>query len=220
MLKKLWHQSVNLIYPSYCYYCLLYVDANKPLCAACMALIKPVVSVSLSLGKQKITVYAAGAYDDPLRQLIMAKLHRQAVAARQMAFILWELVLKEKMDEFDNAVITFIPLHWTRFAWRGYNQAEFIAQELSKLSGLPIVYALKRIKAAGSQTKVSGFERSANVRDAFVLNKNVAIKPGTKLLLVDDLMTTGATLIEAGTVLKQLKPASIDALVVARALSS
>lgn len=219
MIKKIWHRIINLVYPPFCSFCLTYLDENRPLCDACIARIQPIASISLPLGSRyTMTVHAAGAYDDPLRPLIMAKLHRQRIAARHMAHILWELALKHKMPMYKDAVLTVVPLHWTRYAWRGYNQAEVIAQELSRLSGLRLVPALKRVRATGSQTQVSGSDRTENVRDAFVLNRNVADISGKRILLIDDLMTTGATLIEAGTVLKELKPLTIDALVVARTL--
>ena len=195
-----------------------------------MALIKPIASITLPLGRTEMTVHAAGVYDDPLRPLIMAKLHRQTIAAKHMAHILWERISKQEclseltaLSKRDrkvgagHALLVPVPLHWTRFAWRGYNQAELIARELSKLSGIPMVKALRRVRATSSQTHVPGSDRLKNVRDVFVVN-NTIIKPGSHIIIIDDLMTTGATLIEAARAVEPLKPARVDALVVARAL--
>lgn len=228
MLSKMWHSLLDIIYPPFCSYCLIYLAEQKPLCGPCMALIQPIASVTVPLaGRDTLTVHAAGVYDDPLRQLIKAKFYRQTNAARQLGHIVWELVLKPKIEhEYSRAADTLvheyalvpIPLHWTRAAWRGYNQAELIAQELSRLSGLPMINALTRVRATKYQSRLAGSSRSANLHDAFVINERGRVKKDTKLILVDDLMTTGATLIEASKVLKQLKPVSVEAIVVCRAL--
>lgn len=218
MLKKLFAQLLNLVYPPFCAHCHEYLQIAKPLCGPCTYLIQPVASITLTLGRHyDMTVYAAGVYDDPLRAMIMAKLHRQTIAAKQLGHIMWEKIIREQHVIKPNSILVPIPLHWTRFAWRGYNQAEEIANKISTLTGIPVMHALKRIRATDSQTHVRGLQRAENVKNAFAL-KISSLDPSTHIVLVDDLMTTGATLIAAGKVLKSLKPNGIDAIVVARAL--
>ncbi len=88
-------------------------------------------------------------------------------------------------------VIVPVPLHRSRFAERGYNQSEMIGKGLSKALGIPMVTdALVRSSKTKTQTKKSQTERWQNVEDAFELRKPL----GGKLILVDDVVTTGATL--------------------------
>jgi ComF family protein len=110
-----------------------------------------------------------------------------------------------------------IPLHWTRFIQRGYNQAEESAHTISSHARKPVVSLLKRVKWTRYQSSLTGAERKHNVADAFMLNvKQPEIYYNKHLLLVDDLMTTGVTLNQAARELVKLKPASITAIVAAR----
>lgn len=97
-------------------------------------------------------------------------------------------------------VICAVPLHWSRYVERGYNQSALLAKHLSKHSGIPYQPLLKRVKRTQQQAKLSKSERLKNVQDAFVAKQVL----GT-VLLVDDVITSGATsqacteaLLEAG----------------------
>ncbi len=90
-------------------------------------------------------------------------------------------------------VITYIPSHPARIRERGFEQTKWLAKELSKLTGKPLVRILKRNRYSSSQTKASN--RWRNVKDAFeVVDDSYANK---RILLVDDVITTGATAISA-----------------------
>ena len=114
-------------------------------------------------------------------------------------------------------VIIPVPLHYTRLFKRKYNQSALLAHELSKLSNLPVDYSsLKRTKKTLPQSLCNGSKRKSNVRDAFDVIHQQNVK-GKRIVLVDDVYTTGATLRECAKVLKKAGAKSIDALTVARA---
>ena len=121
---------------------------------------------------------------------------------------MWQLTAI-KYAEFD--YIVSVPLHWVRRVKRGYNQTEVMAEELSKLSGKPILKVLTRSKRTRFQSDLNLDEREANVKNCFDVADNFLVK-GKKVLLVDDLMTSGATIKYAS---KQLLKSGVDSIVVA-----
>ena len=91
-----------------------------------------------------------------------------------------------------------VPLHPRRLAQRGYNQAERIAAGLGESLGVPVVNdAVLRVRETSTQTRKSGFERVENMQEVFGLSPKPEIH-GRRVLLVDDVMTTGATLEAVG----------------------
>lgn len=98
-------------------------------------------------------------------------------------------------------VIVAIPLYKARFKKRGYNQAEKLAEEMSKIINLPLISALERIKDTPSQTNLDFKERQRNIEGAFTV-KDKSFE-GKNVLLIDDVYTSGATMKEASKVLKQ-----------------
>jgi len=104
-------------------------------------------------------------------------------------------LFNNKLDKFD--YIVSIPLHKKRFVERGFNQAEIIAKLLAEQLKVPLIDALTRKKYTFQQAKLDRQERLKNIKDAFQIKKKVR----GKILLVDDVFTTGSTLQEATKVL-------------------
>lgn len=103
-------------------------------------------------------------------------------------------------NDFSADVIVPIPLHKKRLKKRGFNQAELLSNELSKLLGIPVVNALERIKETAFQASLNYNERQENLKGSFkVVDKTIKNK---KILLVDDIYTTGATVKTASEVLR------------------
>lgn len=215
MLLHLISHIKQLIAPSYCTACKVLLSSQRILCDLCAPKIRPVVSKAIVLTPSKsMPVYAAGAYDQPLVSLILAKSSGNRTAARQLGVLCWDFTVISHI-EFD--FIVPIPLHWTRYAWRGYNQANEMARVISQKSGKPIAHLLYRSRYTPFQSRFKGLDRSKNVAGIFQLKADdIARYKGKRLLLIDDVMTSGATLYEAGRTLKKIKPELIAALVAAR----
>lgn len=115
-------------------------------------------------------------------------------------------------------VIVPIPLHYTRLIKRRYNQSALLAGELGRLCGVPVdVRAVVRHRKTKPQVEFSGHERVKNVKNAFSV-KYPAVLKGRRVLLLDDVMTTGSTLRECAKAILKAGAVSVDALTVARVI--
>ena len=111
-----------------------------------------------------------------------------------------------------------VPLHRRRLWERGFNQAVLLGRPLAKLWNVPLVVDnLRRVRWTEPQVTLSAAERELNVRGAFALADSVAVK-GRRILLLDDVYTTGSTVIECSKVLRKGGAAEVYVITVARAV--
>jgi competence protein ComFC len=113
-------------------------------------------------------------------------------------------------------VVVPVPLHATRLRERGFNQASLLAALLSAQTSIPSKPLLDRIRYTTTQTALDRSERMENLHDAFRLRKNADVR-GLRVLLIDDVLTTGSTLSECARVLKRAGALSVHAATAARA---
>jgi len=120
----------------------------------------------------------------------------------------------------DAELVAPVPLHWRRLLARRYNQAALLAWPLARQAGAQAVPdLLLRRRATPSQGRLSRAERARNVAGAFAVNpRHAALLRGRRLLLVDDVMTTGATVSACARVALRAGAAAVDVLVLARAV--
>ena len=110
--------------------------------------------------------------------------------------------LEEKINTWKIDLIIPVPLHHLKKAERGYNQSEYIAKGISKQLGIRMQNnVISRVRYTQSQTTMTLKEREQNIENAFKVKRKKKIK-GKNLLLVDDVITTGATIKECGNALK------------------
>jgi ComF family protein len=205
----------ELIAPPFCAYCRTFLHERVILCAICRARMHPVVSCDLIVTKSYAArVFAISNYKDPIRSLILAKGYGNLAASRQLGILLWQIT-DIKYQDFD--YIVPVPLHWIRYAQRGYNQAAEMALGLQSMMHIPVLHALGRKKSTVYQSTLTGAEREQNVYDAFFVYRRTHQKlRGARVLLIDDLMTTGATLRSCIYALREAGPASIIVAVASR----
>lgn len=153
------------------------------------------------------------AYAPPVSHLIGAfKYQRKLLYGR----ILSELLIRRLRDEPFDAVDAIVPtpLHWRRRWWRGFNQAELIGDELSRGLGIPLrARWLKRVRPTPRQQDLTAEERRRNLRGAFAATRPL---PGLRIALVDDVVTTGATVAEISRVLLDAGATSVQVWCLAR----
>lgn len=163
---------------------------------------------------------AALSYDEHSRGLILAFKHGDRTDAAP-AYARWLARAGAELLDGAEAVLP-VPLHWTRLFARRYNQAALLAQHLARQAGLayePDV--LRRKRRTPSQGRLSASARRRNLRGAF------AVRPGQRpriarrrLLLIDDVMTSGATAQACALTLLRAGAAQVDVLTLARVIRS
>nr|WP_052360304.1 ComF family protein [Solidesulfovibrio alcoholivorans] len=164
-----------------------------------------------------------GPYDGLLRDLILGfKFHGRLGQGRVLAGLARDAYRRAvartgegAMDPAGPGGIVPVPLHPRRLAWRGFNQSLELARLLAADLGRPVLPgALRRIRDTTPQSQLPGARRRANIAGAFVADP--ALVAGRGVLLVDDVMTTGATIDTAVNALRAAGAARVDVLVIAR----
>lgn len=157
--------------------------------------------------------YCYGAYEGVLRDMVhLYKYGRIKTMARPLAdLITAALPLDERFD-----LVTPVPLHWRRQWQRGFNQSELLAREIARRSGIPLRKLLKRVRPTLTQAGLSNTERRRNVVAAFQFRGRAGQMQGKRILLIDDVMTTGSTAASCALALKRVGAARVALLTVAR----
>ncbi len=202
-------QELNFITAPYCYKCghpfEEAVSGKKLLCASCMRKKKTPFRLNRS----------ALCYDDSSKDLILAlkfmdKTENAKTLAKWLCLAGYD-IWQEGVD-----VLVPVPLHYKRLIKRRYNQSALLVKELSKLTGIEADYmSLIKHKSTKPQVQFSGHERVKNVKGVFSVKHMEKIK-GKRVVLIDDVMTTGSTLKECALALKKAGAKSVDTLTVAR----
>ena len=114
------------------------------------------------------------------------------------------------------SAVTFVPLATGRQLQRGYNQAELLAREIGSQLGIPVAPLLRRVRKTKVQSRLAAEERAGNLKDAFGLINEEQRLRGQRILLVDDIATTGTTVLQCAKPMQEAG-ASVAAIVFARA---
>lgn len=228
MFKKL---LLDLIFPEECLNC---QAAGALVCPACLNQLKFCLArQDAYLAKNNLLeIFIAGDYQDRQLASLIKKykynfLSRLGKILAQFLITFWQAedianiypalkIIKAKPA--DNIILIPVPLTKRRQRWRGFNQAEILARELSVQLGYGLDLNLKRIKNRPPQASLDEAARLKNLQDVFYYPTEVAPLNLTNkiIILVDDVTTTGATLNAAAAALKRAGATKIYGLVLAK----
>ncbi len=153
-----------------------------------------------------------GDYDNGLERAIKALKFRNA--HRLSLLFAKTLAVEIKRANWQIDIICPIPLHWSRYLERGYNQSALVAKALAKELDVEFIKLLKRKKRTKQQAKLNRLERKHNLNKAFELNSyNINNK---NIVILDDVVTSGATVSAAISVLNNANIKSVKVVAIAR----
>jgi len=203
----------KVLSPPLCYGCKVGLE-EYGLCKSCLYTILPAAPLDLAYKKGlHMQVYALGAYQGILRHLILKKAYKDPA--------IWDILAKHYIQFSGIDIRSYdyyipVPLHWIRYAYRGFNQASLLAHGMSEFTKVPVLNnVLYRKKYTPYQYLIPSKQRAFALHDAF-FTKNSDFLEGKRILLIDDVCTTGTTLQSCALTLHKNKPLKIDAAVIAR----
>jgi len=160
---------------------------------------------------------AAGRYEGKLRELLLRfKLGRQRELSRLLAGLMISAIERRALLGGEE-VVAAVPLHWWRSFRRGFNQSILLGRDIASHFRLPFLGGrLVRRRNTADQTGLMPAARARNVKGAFGV-RHPAELSGKSVLLVDDILTTGATASECARALKRAGARKVKVAVVARA---
>jgi ComF family protein len=205
---------LDLLFPPSCVHC---GCGGHWLYPQCIGAIAP-PTAPLRVPKPLAGLWIAGDYEDPLRLAIhQLKFDGKRRLAEPLGRVLAETFRRQVREcSLPDAVLP-VPLYPQRQAERGYNQSALLARVLCRPEGLKLVEnVLRRSRDTPQQARMPAAQRRANVSGAFTCPQNHAALIGRRLLLIDDVCTTGSTLSDCAKPLLAAGAREVWALVLAR----
>lgn len=227
---------VGLIYPPRCFVCGR--ASQEPLCQSCLSqveLIKPPLcercgkplgeagrSCRDCRGRRLYFSHARsiGLYDGSLKEAIHAL---KFGGGRRLGYFFAQVMVKSLPADFlEIDLVTYVPLHRGKRRRRGYNQAELLAKAFGRRMDRPVRCLLKCQRRTEDQAKLNLKDRRVNVRGAFRLSGHSSsgwenVK-GKRIILIDDVYTSGSTVNECARVLRQAGAKEVKVLTLARTI--
>lgn len=216
-------QLLQVLFPSTCACCgEVLVQGERQICLNCLTSLTRTLysghddnhTERLLMGRipafGHATSMLAFRHDNTVQKLVHAmKFHKNSelclMMGRQMG---QDLLRSGRFDDID--LLVPVPLHWYRRLWRGYNQSELLCRGIAEVMHREVnTRALVRHRYTSQQSLTSAVERESNVKDAFSIKHPEQLE-GRHVLLVDDVLTTGATLVSCCDALGQVKDIRIS----------
>ncbi len=197
-------------FPNKCLICGEYSKANEFVCKDCLQIIEPIERrYNIKMGKKSVfmKVHAVYSYEENYEKFLKRfKFGGKTAYSRKFAGLIYGTFIDFPFDKYD--YICYVPMNKTHEKARGYNQAKLLAKNLSKLSGVSLSDALIKHKYNNSQRTLKAKERIENVRGVYKCTDEVK---GKNIILVDDIVTTGATICQCAKMLYMAGANSVTA---------
>ena len=204
-IKSIISYLIDIIYPEEEKCIICDEDGFIGICPFCKSKINKI--------KKQDEILSYGYYGGILKDLILSfKYNKNFTAGKVISELLLTLINEEKID-FD--VICYVPMTKKSIKKRGFNQCEIISKYISKNLNIPVSKALIKVKNTKEQKTLSKEERENNIKDAFIIKVNKEIFK-KRILLVDDVITTGTTLLECKKILEKSGAEKITILTIAK----
>lgn len=196
------NRLIRLLFPPKCMLCGELLGEEEEICCTCRQKVRLNTAPPVIRKGAMFDSAAAGLwYEDDVRKALHGLKYREKQnyarpLARVMAYA-WQHKIGEEVDW-----ITFVPTNPSTLRNRGYNQAQLLAEELSKLLDVPCISMLEKVRETKAMHGLRPEERRGNVLGAYCLCCDTSQVQGRRILLADDIFTTGSTLSECARVLK------------------
>ena len=245
--RELGGAVASILFPAPCRACGAILDSGGriPLCSSCLAAIEPITGPQCErCGKPILSAVAAqtsqlllchmcrrelydfdfarsyAKYDGPLVRAVTALKYDEVTPLGAWFAERLAALVRASPAPFAADAVVPVPLHAARLRERGYNQAELIARPLARILGIPFrSYLLVRTKPRPDKLKLTIRERWRSVRGAYATRGGAQVDK-IRVLLVDDVMTTGATLDACSRALRRAGAARVVGLTVARVIAN
>jgi len=206
---------VEFVYPPVCFVCERYLpDSSSNVCAACWATVQTVGRTDALYNEMRDRLRASGVIDDLASAFYFEKEGTLQALIHQLKYDEMTVIgvefgkhvavaMARLLEKIPDADVVPVPLHSVKQRERGYNQSYYIAQGVQIVTGLSVLpHLLRRAKNTPSQTHLNRDERWANVQDAFEIARGKMVR-SSSYILIDDVITTGATIQACAHVLKE-----------------
>lgn len=215
--RRLVSAALDFCLPRRCLFCGAELEGDGPLCARCEAGLPRTGAMAVQSGTHfdrclSPLYYTGGLRDSFHRYKFRGHWHYSSIYAQWM----WECLRAREDTGFD--CITWVPISRLRYLRRGYDQSKRLARDVARHSGLLLCPVLVKTRNNPAQSGThSAEERRENTKGVYRLKQGAEVR-GKRVLLVDDIITTGSTLEEASRVLREAGAAELRCLTLARTL--
>lgn len=198
------HTVDRLLFPNRCLACRVLLAHSQTLCDSCHKTLRRRNDATIRYANAPFRLCIAPyPYNATGRQMMHHfKFHGQYSMAAFWAQAMAEELQKRDIGAID--YVTWVPLSWLKYCKRGYSQSYLMAKQVADALNVPLHKALIKIKHTKTQSRVQGVQqRRANVKGAF--RADAECVKGKRVLLIDDIWTTGATMLECCHMLRRAK---------------
>jgi ComF family protein len=231
--ESIFSQLLSIFFPQRCAHCRAYGEA---LCPECRAGLMPIGPRSCRrCGKPSLydvpdcpecrhrhlhfrSAAAAFRYEGSARSLVHGLKYS---GQRRLAMLMADLSVAEPQltEKSQGVTLTYVPMHSSKKFSRGYNQAQIYARAISSRLQLPLTELLVKRNPTLPQNRLNFDDRGKNLNDSFIVSRGCRCNTG-KVLLIDDVFTTGATVSECARVLKRDLEVEVDVWTFARTVKN